>query len=115
LRSARTIYHAVVARKGEHHHRLNSWLTINGHNPLSYTPYSQDSSLRLINDGVESINVVHTQIADRESAAAYILWAEFPGLRFCHQFHPLPGEFTQAERIRLVDNRNNQSLFNSHS
>src|SRR5438876_2515712 len=114
LRPSRAIYDTVVTREREHHHRLNCWLTIDRHNTFSYATYGQDSSLRRIDDGIERIDMVHTQVADGESTAAYILRSEFPGLRFCHQFHTLLGNLPQVEFVRPVDNRNNQSLLGGY-
>ena len=104
----------MVAREREHHHGLNCWLTIDRHNALGYTTYGQDSGLWLIDDSIESIDIVHTQVADRERTAAYIVWSEFASLRFCHQFCTLASNLAQAECIRQVNDRNNQPLLNSY-
>src|SRR6266571_3174396 len=114
LRSSRAIYSTVVARKRQYHHGLNGRLTIDRHNPLGYATHSQDSSLWLMNNGVECIDIVHAQVADGESATTYIYRSKFPSLRFCHKFHTLPGNLAQAERICLVNNRNNQSLLDGN-
>ncbi len=107
LRSSRAIYSTVVARERQYHYGLNGRLTIDRHNPLGYTTHSQDSSLWLIDNGVESIDIIHAQVADCESTTTYIYWSKFPGLRFCHKFHTLPGDLAQTEGICLVDNWNN--------
>jgi len=85
------IYSPVIARESQQHHGLYCWLTIYGHNALSNATYGQNSDLWLIDDCIEGIYTVHTQVANRESAAAYILWPEFPDLGFRHQFLALLG------------------------
>src|SRR5581483_6542621 len=100
----------MVARESQYHHRLNGWLTIDRHDSLCDATDRQDSGLRLIDDCVKCIHVVHTQVADRECAVADILESKLPGPRLCHQLYALPGNFVKGERIRLVDNWHNQPL-----
>src|SRR5215472_7393410 len=100
----------MIARESEQCHWLDCWLTIHGHNTLSDATYGQNSRLRLINDCIEGIYPIHAQVANSESTAAYILWPQFPCLRFRHQFLAPLGNFAQAELVCLVNNRNNQPL-----
>src|SRR5260370_35398848 len=85
LRPSRAIYDTVVTREREHHHGLNCWLTIDRHNTLSYATYGQDSRLRRIDDGIERIDMVHTQLAESKITPATILRPELPGRRFARQ------------------------------
>src|SRR5690242_21026429 len=100
----------MITREREYHYRLNRRLTIDRHNTLGYAAYGQDSSMWRIDNGVESIDVVYSQVADCESAATDIYGSKFPALRLCHQFHALPGNLAQTKFICRMYNRNNQSL-----
>ena len=84
------------------------------HNTFAYATYGQDSSLWLIDNGIESIDIVHSQVANRESTIAYILWSQLSVLRLCCQLSAPVSNLLQAEGIRLVNDRDNQSFLNGY-
>src|SRR5437879_7042010 len=84
------------------------------HDTFAYTTYGQDSSLWLIDNGIESIDIVHSQVANRESTIAYILWSQLSVLRLCCQLSAPVSNLLQAEGIRPVNNRDNQSFLNGY-
>src|ERR1700719_100749 len=98
----------MIARKCQYHHGLHGGYTIDWHDSFGYATDSQDSSLGRIDDGVESVNIVHAQVANGERAIADVLRMKLTRLRFRHQFSAPPGNLAQAKRIRLRENRNHQ-------
>src|SRR5581483_985476 len=109
-----TVYDAMIACESEYHHGLHRWLTVDGHNAFRDAAYSQNSSLWLIDDGIERVNVVHAQVADGESAIADVLQPKFSVLCLCQQFPTLLSNRCQTECICMVDHWNHQSILNGY-
>ena len=76
--------------------------------------HGQNCSLWLIDNGIEGIDTIHPQITDSKGTITDVRWTKLPTLRLCNQLPAAQGNLVQAEYIRLVDNRDNQSFLNGH-
>ena len=69
LGAAGAVERAVVARQGQHHHRLHGRLAVDRDDAVGDAAHGQDRGLRRIHDRGEAVDAVHAEVADREPAA----------------------------------------------
>lgn len=108
-----TVYYTMIARETEYYHGLHGWLTGDGYNALSYATHRKNGGLRRVNDGVEGIYPVHTQVADGKGAALDILRPQLACLCPRNQVLAEARNVMHTEFVCPVDYRHNQSLFDS--
>src|SRR5262245_53419408 len=84
LRGAGAVQRAVIAREGEHHRGLDGRLPVDRDDAVGDAAYCEDRGLRRIDDGVEGVDAVHAEVADREPAALDIGQTELAGLAPSH-------------------------------
>src|SRR5262245_22907029 len=80
LSAPRTVQRPVIAGEREHHRRLDGRLTVEGDHAVGDPPDGEDGGLRRVDDGVEGVDAVHAQVADREAVALDVGGAELAGL-----------------------------------
>src|SRR5262245_15100049 len=92
LGAPRAVERAVVAGERQYHRRLDGGLAVQRDDTIRDTADGENRRLRRIDDRVEGIDAVHTEVADREGPALDVGRPQLAGLGAAHHLLAARGE-----------------------